>query len=502
MNKTLLKLLFFLGLQCLSSGVLHAGAPLKVNFQGRLEESGEPVEGQRSFVFKIYNAASGGALVWTSQTENASVAGGVFSVVLETGNPVNLSTSVFTGARYIEVSVGGVALSPRQEMLSVPYALTAQALSSDARVSPASLDAGPLGANVMVSSIAAGAVHSNALTDSAVTFFKMSANGCAANEIIKRNAGNTAWICAPDAGAGSGITLAAPSPDNDVSINDSIYINDTGGGNLVRLQTAGVDKFVVDGTGLLLTGSIGAARIASGSLGTNVISSSVALNSVHDGAIISMSSSKLVGALPAISGAALTNVNSAQFAAVAADTTTIKIQINSVAVSTGALYGKFTQVATDTTTLKASIDALSAGGDFTQVAAATTSLRSAINAVAVDTGTLYGKFAQVATDTTTLKTGINAVAVDTGTLYGRFSQVAIATTTLKADIDALSAGDFTQVAADTTTLRAAINAVAVDTGTLYGKFTQVAIDTTTLKADINALSVGNFTQVAIDTTTL
>lgn len=268
MSEQLKFLVLFLSLCAgfFAGGLVYAAAPLKINYQGQLEESGTPVDGARSFVFKIYDAASDGNLIWTSVAQSAAVANGVFSVILQTGTPVDLSTAAFTGARYVEISVGGVTLAPRQEMLSAPYALVAQALSPDARVNPSSLEAGALGADIMVSSIAINAVYTNALADGAVTFLKLGANGCAANEIIKRDAGNAAWICAADLGAGSGVSLAPPSADGDVSINDSIYINDTGGGNLLRLQTGGVNKFVVDGTGLLLTGSIGAARIAAGSL--------------------------------------------------------------------------------------------------------------------------------------------------------------------------------------------------------------------------------------------
>lgn len=85
-------------------------------------------------------------------------------------------------------------------------------------------------------------------------------------------------------------------------------MNDTGGGNLLRLQQGGSDKFVVNGAGALITGSIGAAGVAAGSLSNAVIASSLAVNSVHDGAIISMSASKLTGALPAINGSALTGI--------------------------------------------------------------------------------------------------------------------------------------------------------------------------------------------------
>ena len=107
-------LFLLLILQPSSLILLHAGAPLKINFQGRLEESGKPAEGAKNFIFGIYGAPAGGSAEWTSQ------ANGVFSVVLETGTPANLSTATFSGARYVEITVDGVPLSPRQEMVSAP----------------------------------------------------------------------------------------------------------------------------------------------------------------------------------------------------------------------------------------------------------------------------------------------------------------------------------------------------------------------------------------------
>ncbi|MBU2573347.1 MAG: hypothetical protein KKH28_04645 [Elusimicrobia bacterium] len=129
--------------------LLHAGVPLKINFQGRLEESGQPVEGAKNFIFKIYDALSGGSVVWTSQAQSVEVANGVFSVVLETGTPVNLSTAAFAGARYVEITVDGVPLSPRQEMVSAPYAMVAQALAPDARISLSNLEKDPSSASTI-----------------------------------------------------------------------------------------------------------------------------------------------------------------------------------------------------------------------------------------------------------------------------------------------------------------------------------------------------------------
>jgi hypothetical protein len=132
-----------------ASGLLHAGAPLKINFQGRLEESGQPAEGAKNFVFKIYDSLSGGSLVWTSQAQSVPVTSGVFSVVLEAGTPVNLSTAAFAGARFVEITVDGVPLSPRQEMASAPYSLVAQSLAPDAVIALSNLEKDPSSASVI-----------------------------------------------------------------------------------------------------------------------------------------------------------------------------------------------------------------------------------------------------------------------------------------------------------------------------------------------------------------
>ena len=119
----------------------RAGAPLRINFQGRLEESGQAAAGAKTFVFKIYDAVSGGTPVWTSQPQSATLTNGVFSVILETGAPANanLSTATFSGSRFVAISVNGTDLSPRQEIVSAPYSLVSQSLSSDARISLSNL---------------------------------------------------------------------------------------------------------------------------------------------------------------------------------------------------------------------------------------------------------------------------------------------------------------------------------------------------------------------------
>ena len=147
---------------------LSAGAPLKIGFQGRLDESGQPAEGTKNFVFKLYDAVSGGNLVWTGDAQAVALANGVFNATLAAGTPA-LSTAAFAGASYIEITVDGVPLSPRQELVSAPYAMVAQALAPDAvfSLSTASVTSGKFGDDrVQISTAVISGLGSMALAGS------------------------------------------------------------------------------------------------------------------------------------------------------------------------------------------------------------------------------------------------------------------------------------------------------------------------------------------------
>lgn len=122
------------------AGASVTGAPLKINFQGRLDENSQPVDGTKTFVFRIYDVSSGGTALWVSQPQTIDVSKGVFSAELSVGTladlstPSNISTSTFSGPRYVEIVVDGQALSPYQEIVSAPYALVAQALAPNAEL--------------------------------------------------------------------------------------------------------------------------------------------------------------------------------------------------------------------------------------------------------------------------------------------------------------------------------------------------------------------------------
>lgn len=122
--------------------------PYKVNFQGYLRSStGEALaDGQYNVTFRLYDASTGGVLVWTEvrqETSRVTLADGYFSVQL--GDVAALSPSLFQSQTlHLEVelptpatatcSTNGCAsytegpMTPRQPLASSPYAFNADQL--------------------------------------------------------------------------------------------------------------------------------------------------------------------------------------------------------------------------------------------------------------------------------------------------------------------------------------------------------------------------------------
>jgi len=135
---------------------LHADIPHIINFQGRIADTlGEPITGTRSITFRIYDAESGGSLLWNETHANVTVRDGIFSVLIGSVSAVNLS---FDGQYYLGVQVGGdPEMTPRQRIASVGYAYKAEeAENADtldgmtASITPAPNTILPLNANAQI----------------------------------------------------------------------------------------------------------------------------------------------------------------------------------------------------------------------------------------------------------------------------------------------------------------------------------------------------------------
>jgi len=99
-----------------------------LSYQGYLTDaSGEPLTGGVDITFRLYDAPSGGAALWTEAHTNVNavpVEDGLFNVMLGSLTPIS-STVWGNGASYLGVQVGNDAeMSPREVVGNVPTALT------------------------------------------------------------------------------------------------------------------------------------------------------------------------------------------------------------------------------------------------------------------------------------------------------------------------------------------------------------------------------------------
>jgi hypothetical protein len=95
-----------------------------INYQGRLAApDGTPKNGTFGMSFAIYDAATSGNLVWGPESHSAvPVTNGLFSVGLGSLTSGGIPTNVWNGDRYLQISVGGETLTPRELLRSVPIA--------------------------------------------------------------------------------------------------------------------------------------------------------------------------------------------------------------------------------------------------------------------------------------------------------------------------------------------------------------------------------------------
>lgn len=95
-----------------------------VNYQGRLADNGgNPLDGIYGMTFALYDASTDGNLVWGPESHAAVVVSdGLFSVGLGSQTSGGIPTSVWNGDIYLEVTVSGETLEPRELIRSVPIA--------------------------------------------------------------------------------------------------------------------------------------------------------------------------------------------------------------------------------------------------------------------------------------------------------------------------------------------------------------------------------------------
>ena len=100
----------------------HTGAlfaDTTITYQGRLDSGGQPHTGTVGLVFQLYNHVSGGNQQGPTLNRNVLVTEGLFQAELDFG------TQPYEAGRWLQITVNGQVLTPRQHITGAPFALRA-----------------------------------------------------------------------------------------------------------------------------------------------------------------------------------------------------------------------------------------------------------------------------------------------------------------------------------------------------------------------------------------
>jgi len=252
-------------------------------YQGHLQNGANPASGSYDLRFTIYDAAAAGVVVGNPLTNSSvAVSDGSFAVTLDFG------LGVFTGAdRWLEIGVrpGGsgnfTTLSPRQPLMSTPYAIraaTTPASGLSGTISPANIAAGTITsamiANGAVRSqqLAAGAVGTAQLAEGAVTANKVhtETNWAAPSHLVtvgNQSTESFTYFGYSAASIGTDkFIVGAPWDDTFASSGGAAYVFDAAG-NLLSVLKRPIPA-VGDDFGWAVTG-VGTDKVLVGAPGVN-----------------------------------------------------------------------------------------------------------------------------------------------------------------------------------------------------------------------------------------
>jgi hypothetical protein len=103
-----------------------AQAPALINYQGRLLNGTNLVNGNVGLSLRLFNAASGGTTLY-EDSNNVTVVDGLYSTYIGDNTTTgDLQSALANTQVWLQVVANGVALSPRERIASVAYALYAQ----------------------------------------------------------------------------------------------------------------------------------------------------------------------------------------------------------------------------------------------------------------------------------------------------------------------------------------------------------------------------------------
>lgn len=196
-----------------------ATVPSWISYQGRLTQpNGNLVpDGSYAAIFRVFDAPTAGNELW-SESQSIGVKQGVFTASLGKATP--FPPDLFRQLLWVETTIDGKLLTPRQELAAVPFAMTAQ----EAR----SLPAGTVDASM----IANGAITTEKLADGSVTTQKLAADALKM-AVYSASGPNPAYWVVPQVGwhpiPGLSLSVVCPTQSYlDVSFTGLVTTRATG----------------------------------------------------------------------------------------------------------------------------------------------------------------------------------------------------------------------------------------------------------------------------------
>ncbi|MFH1691503.1 MAG: hypothetical protein ABIC68_02895 [Candidatus Omnitrophota bacterium] len=117
---TLMLIMLFL----VGAGLSDAAIPRLINYQGKVTDSNNvPLTGSYAVAFRIYDAESGGNMLWEEAHTGVVIDNGLFNILL--GSVTNLDIP-FDKPYFLEIKVDNEVMSPRQQITASAYAMRAQ----------------------------------------------------------------------------------------------------------------------------------------------------------------------------------------------------------------------------------------------------------------------------------------------------------------------------------------------------------------------------------------
>jgi len=96
-------------------------------YQGELQDDGQPANGSYDLEFGLWDAASGGTPIGVPQVlNNTPVTDGLFTVQIDFG-----ADAFDNSDRWLEITVNGIALVPRQPITRAPYSIQTRGIFVD-----------------------------------------------------------------------------------------------------------------------------------------------------------------------------------------------------------------------------------------------------------------------------------------------------------------------------------------------------------------------------------